>query len=82
LTLYHIVGPSAELETMMDLESDRFKGLKYDEEAFRTESLAVLGEYNKGVSNPVQPMFAHADRDRRPIPQSARHSKLPRTGFA
>jgi zinc protease len=56
-TVYHIVGPSAELNTMMDIESDRFKGLKYAEEAFRTESLAVLGEYNKSVSNPVQPMF-------------------------
>ena len=56
-TIYHIVGPSSELTTMMDMESDRFKGLKYGEDAFRTESLAVLGEYNKGVSNPVQPMF-------------------------
>ncbi|MFL6193357.1 MAG: M16 family metallopeptidase [Thermoanaerobaculia bacterium] len=56
-TVYHIVGPSAELNTMMDIEADRFKGLKYAEEAFRTESLAVLGEYNKGVSNPVQPMY-------------------------
>jgi len=57
LTLYHIVGPSAELETMVDLESDRFKGLKYSEEGFRTESLAVLGEYNKSVSNPIAPMI-------------------------
>lgn len=57
LTLYHIVGPASELETMMDLESDRFKGLKYEEDAFRTESKAVLGEYNKSVSNPVAPMF-------------------------
>ena len=56
-TVFHIVGPSAELATMMDMESDRFKNLKYSEDAFRTESLAVLGEYNKGVSNPVQPMF-------------------------
>ena len=56
-TTYHIVGPSSELTTMMDMESDRFKGLKYSEDGFRTESLAVLGEYNKGVSNPVQPMF-------------------------
>jgi zinc protease len=56
-TVYHIVGPSAELATMMDIEADRFKNLKYAEEAFRTESLAVLGEYNKGVSNPVQPMY-------------------------
>jgi zinc protease len=57
MTVFHIVGPSSELTTLMDMESDRFKGLKYIEDAFRTESLAVLGEYNKGVSNPVQPMF-------------------------
>lgn len=56
-TVYHIVGPASALETMMDIESDRFKNLKYEEDAFRTESLAVLGEYNKSVSNPVQPMF-------------------------
>jgi zinc protease len=42
---------------MMDMESDRFKNLKYAEDAFRTESLAVLGEYNKSASNPFLPMF-------------------------
>ncbi|HKV09999.1 MAG TPA: pitrilysin family protein [Thermoanaerobaculia bacterium] len=56
-TVYHMVGPAAELETMMDMESDRFQNLKYAEDAFKTESLAVLGEYNKSVSNPIQPMF-------------------------
>jgi zinc protease len=56
-TVYHIVGPASELATMMDIESDRFKNLKYEEDAFRTEALAVLGEYNKNVSNPFQPLF-------------------------
>jgi zinc protease len=56
-TAYHIIGPASALETMMDIESDRFKNLKYSEDAFRTEALAVLGEYNKNVSNPVQPMI-------------------------
>lgn len=56
-TVYHIVGPVSELATMMDIESDRFKNLKYKEDAFRTEALAVLGEYNKNVSNPIQPLF-------------------------
>jgi zinc protease len=56
-TVYHIVGPASALETMMDIESDRFRNLEYDEDAFRTEALAVLGEYNKNVSNPVQPMY-------------------------
>jgi zinc protease len=56
-TVYHIVGPASELATMMDMESDRFKNLKYTEDAFRTEALAVLGEYNKSASNPFLPMF-------------------------
>ncbi len=56
-TVYHIVGPASQLATMMDMESDRFKNLKYSEDGFRTEALAVLGEYNKSASNPFQPMF-------------------------
>jgi zinc protease len=55
-TTYALVGPARELETMMDVESDRFKNLKYDEEGFRTEALAVLGEYNKSASNPFLPL--------------------------
>ena len=47
---YYIIGPSSELETIMDLESDRFKNLEYTEEDFRREALAVLGEYNKNIS--------------------------------
>lgn len=56
-TVYHIVGPASELATMMDMEADRFKNLKYSEDGFRTEALAVLGEYNKSASNPFLPMF-------------------------
>ncbi len=56
-TAYYIVGPVSELATMMDMESDRFQNLKYAEDAFRTEALAVLGEYNKSVSNPFLPMY-------------------------
>jgi len=55
-TIYRLIGPSRELATMMDVESDRFQNLKYDEEGFRTESRAVLGEYNKGASSPFLPM--------------------------
>ena len=56
-TVYHMVGPSAELEAMFDIESDRFQNLEYDENVFRAEALAVLGEYNKNISNPFLPMF-------------------------
>jgi zinc protease len=57
VTIYQLIGPSRELETMMDMESDRFKNLKYSEEDFRTEALAVLGEYNKSASSPLLPMI-------------------------
>jgi zinc protease len=42
---------------MMDIESDRFINLDYTEEDFRREALAVLGEYNKNISNPFLPMY-------------------------
>ena len=33
--------------TVLAMEADRFQHLKYAEPEFKTESLAVLGEYNK-----------------------------------
>jgi hypothetical protein len=56
-TNYYIIGPAAELETMMEIEADRFQNLEYGEEAFRTEALAILGEYNKNASSPFLPMY-------------------------
>ena len=55
-TVYYIIGPASELEQVMNMEADRFQNLEYGEEAFRTEALAVLGEYNKNVSSPFLPM--------------------------
>jgi zinc protease len=55
-TFYYIVGPAAKLETMADIESDRFMNLDYAEDAFRTEAGAILGEYSKSASNPFQPL--------------------------
>jgi zinc protease len=51
-TCYYMVIPAAELETAMDLESDRFQSLSYEEGPFRTEAGAVYGEYRKNVTNP------------------------------
>jgi zinc protease len=56
-TNYYVIGPAKELPAIMDVEADRFKNLKYTEDDFKTEALAVLGEYNKGASQPIQPMF-------------------------
>lgn len=51
-TVYYLVGNSEYLEQIMDLESDRFQNLSYEEPAFRTEAGAVLGEYSQGALSP------------------------------
>jgi zinc protease len=56
-TAYHTLASSEALETVMDLESDRFMNLKYSEEAFKTEAGAILGEYNKNYSSPFMTIF-------------------------
>jgi zinc protease len=56
-TLYTVTAPSTALAAIVDLEADRFQHLQYDERAFRTETGAVLGEYNKGAANPSQKMW-------------------------
>lgn len=56
-TNYHITFTKADLEKVIELEADRFQNLKYSEEQFRTEALAVKGEYLKNFSNPVQKFF-------------------------
>jgi zinc protease len=55
-TLFTILGPANALEELMEMESDRFKNLAYTEEDFRTEALAVLGEYNKDATSPDLPL--------------------------
>src|SRR5262245_12350168 len=51
-TVYHTTFSKEDLDTVMMLEADRFQHLKFAEPAFKTESLAVLGEYNKNSSSP------------------------------
>lgn len=51
-TVYTDFGPSDGLAAVIELEADRFQNLDYPEPAFRTEALAVLGEYNKSASQP------------------------------
>jgi zinc protease len=57
LTVYHILAGKDALPTIVDLESDRFRNLSYREPEFQKEARAVLGEYNKGASNPLQKLF-------------------------
>ncbi|TAK62975.1 MAG: insulinase family protein [Bacteroidetes bacterium] len=56
-TAYHTLASSDALETILDIESDRFMNLKYTEEDFKTEAGAILGEYNKNFSNPDMTIY-------------------------
>jgi len=56
-TAYHATFSAEDLETVLDLEADRFQNLEYQESVFRTEALAVLGEYNKNSAAPTSKLF-------------------------
>jgi zinc protease len=56
LTVYHILAGKAALPKIVSIESDRFQHLTYKEPEFQKEARAVLGEYNKNASNPVEKM--------------------------
>ena len=53
-TVYHAVFAKEDLERILELEADRFQNLEYSEEVFRTETRAVLSEYNKSFANPFR----------------------------
>jgi zinc protease len=52
MTVYYLVASNEYLETIVDLEADRFQNLKYSESDFRTEAGAILGEYQQGALTP------------------------------
>src|SRR5262245_2157973 len=56
-TVYHTVFSKEDLEQIMMLEADRFQNLKVPVELFKTETRAVLGEYNKNASSPVRKIY-------------------------
>ena len=56
-TVYHTVFSKEDLEQIMMLEADRFQNLKVPIDLFKTETRAVLGEYNKNASNPARKLF-------------------------
>lgn len=51
-TCYYLVVPNRYLEKVVELESDRFQNLKYEESDFRTEAGAVYGEFRKNRTSP------------------------------
>jgi zinc protease len=56
-TVYHTVFSKEDLDQVMMIEADRFQNLKVPEDLFKTETKAVLGEYNKNASDPLRKMF-------------------------
>lgn len=51
-TAYHTTFAKEDLAAILQMEADRFQRLKYSPPAFKTETLAVLGEYNKNSASP------------------------------
>jgi zinc protease len=52
-TAYYTTFSREDLPRILSMEADRFQHLAYEPGAFKTETLAVLGEYNKNSANPV-----------------------------
>ncbi len=53
-TVFHTTFSKEDLPAILAMEADRFQNLKYSLDAFKTETGAVLGEYNKNSANPGQ----------------------------
>ncbi len=51
-TNYHTTFAKEDLAQVLEIEADRFMNLDYSVEGFKTESRAILGEYDKNASNP------------------------------
>ncbi|MFA5835057.1 MAG: pitrilysin family protein [Bacteroidota bacterium] len=51
-TIYHMTGDATKLQTMFEIEADRFMNLNYTEHDFKTEAGAVKGEYTKNNASP------------------------------
>jgi zinc protease len=54
LTAYYTTFSKEDLAEILAMEADRFQTLKYSPENFKTETGAVLGEYNKNSSDPEE----------------------------
>lgn len=56
-TAYHTTFSKEDLPGMLSMEADRFAHLAVDPSAFKTETQAVLGEYNKNSASPTSKLF-------------------------
>jgi zinc protease len=57
LTVYHILAGKAALPKIVEIEADRFQHLQYKQPEFQKEARAVLGEYNKNYSVPINALL-------------------------
>lgn len=53
-TNFYTTFAKEDLPKILEIEADRFKHLSYSPEVFKTESRAVLGEYNKNAASPIR----------------------------
>ena len=74
-TNYHTTFAKEDLETILKMEADRFQNLSYTEEAFKTESRAVLGEYNKNSADPVRKIL-EVQRDNAYTKHTYKHTTM------
>ena len=56
-TAFHTTFSKEDLPRILTMEADRFQHLSVDPAAFKTETLAVLGEYNKNSASPAQKLY-------------------------
>jgi zinc protease len=56
-TVYHEVFSKDDLDRVLELEADRFQRLKYPQDGYKTETKAVLGEFNKNSADPEEKAY-------------------------
>jgi len=56
-TVYHEVFSKDDLDKVIELEADRFQRLKYPLDGYKTETKAVLGEFNKNSADPEEKAY-------------------------
>jgi zinc protease len=56
-TVYHEVFSKDDLDQILALEADRFQRLKYPQDGYKTETQAVLGEFNKNSADPEEKAY-------------------------
>jgi zinc protease len=74
-TNYHTTFAKEDLAEVLAMEADRFLNLDYSEEAFKTESRAVLGEYNKNSAEPFTKLL-EVQRDKAFTTHTYKHTTM------